>query len=275
MKNKKNIHQSDPDILRIKGAREHNLKNINIDIPKGKIVVITGVSGSGKSSLAFDTIYAEGQRRYVESLSGGESQRIRLASQIGSGLTGVLYVLDEPSIGLHQKDNERLLETLIGLKDLGNTVIVVEHDEEAIRKADFIIDIGPGAGVHGGNISAFGDISKIINSKNSLTGKYLSKKLEIIIPETRRPIKKDKNITIYGDGSQTRSFCYVSDLIDVIYKFMDKEGNHSGPINIGNPGEFSIKDLAQNILSKVDTNSEIIFNDCACDKMFFLFFSVK
>ena len=131
-------------------------------------------------------------------LSGGESQRIRLASQIGSGLTGVLYVLDEPSIGLHQKDNERLLETLIGLKDLGNTVIVVEHDEEAIRKADFIIDIGPGAGVHGGNISAFGDISKIINSKNSLTGKYLSKKLEIKIPEKRRTIKKDKNITIYG-----------------------------------------------------------------------------
>ena len=109
-------------------------------------------------------------------LSGGESQRIRLASQIGSGLTGVLYVLDEPSIGLHQKDNDRLLQTLTGLKDLGNTVIVVEHDEEAILKADFIIDIGPGAGVNGGKIIASGNIKNIRETENSLTGKYLSKK---------------------------------------------------------------------------------------------------
>ena len=131
-------------------------------------------------------------------LSGGESQRIRLASQIGSGLTGVLYVLDEPSIGLHQKDNERLLETLIGLKNLGNTVIVVEHDEDAIRKADFIIDIGPGAGVNGGKISAFGNLKNIIDSEKSLTGKYLSGKLEIKVPLKRRLINKNKNIIVNG-----------------------------------------------------------------------------
>ena len=131
-------------------------------------------------------------------LSGGESQRIRLASQIGSGLTGVLYVLDEPSIGLHQKDNERLLETLIGLKNLGNTVIVVEHDEDAIRKADFIIDIGPGAGVNGGKISAFGNLNNIIESEKSLTGKYLSGKLEIKVPLKRRLINKNKNIIVNG-----------------------------------------------------------------------------
>ena len=131
-------------------------------------------------------------------LSGGESQRIRLASQIGSGLTGVLYVLDEPSIGLHQKDNERLLETLIGLKNLGNTVIVVEHDEDAIRKADFIIDIGPGAGVNGGKISAFGNLKNIIDSEKSLTGKYLSGKLEIKVPLKRRLINTNKNIIVNG-----------------------------------------------------------------------------
>ncbi len=131
-------------------------------------------------------------------LSGGESQRIRLASQIGSGLTGVLYVLDEPSIGLHQKDNERLLQTLEGLKNLGNTVIVVEHDEDAIRKADFIIDIGPGAGINGGKISAYGKLKDILDSENSLTGKYLSKKLEIRVPQKRRLRIKNKNIVVNG-----------------------------------------------------------------------------
>ena len=104
--------------------------------------------------------------RFSGTLSGGESQRIRLASQIGSGLTGVLYVLDEPSIGLHQRDNGRLLETLKNLRDQGNTVIVVEHDEEAVRSADFVLDIGPGAGVHGGNIIAKGTPNQIIKIKN-------------------------------------------------------------------------------------------------------------
>src|SRR6478736_2596406 len=119
-------------------------------------------------------------------LSGGESQRIRLASQIGSGLTGVLYVLDEPSIGLHQRDNARLLETLKRLRDLGNTVIVVEHDEDAIRTADHVLDIGPGAGIHGGHIIAQGQVDDLIGNSNSLTGKYLSGELMVPIPE-RRP----------------------------------------------------------------------------------------
>jgi len=109
--------------------------------------------------------------RSADTLSGGEAQRIRLASQIGAGLVGVMYVLDEPSIGLHQRDNERLLNTLIHLRDLGNTVIVVEHDEDAIREADHIIDIGPGAGVHGGNVIAQGSLENILESEDSLTGK--------------------------------------------------------------------------------------------------------
>jgi excinuclease ABC subunit A len=120
-------------------------------------------------------------------LSGGESQRIRLASQIGSGLTGVLYVLDEPSIGLHQRDNARLLETLRRLRDLGNTVIVVEHDEDAIRAADHVLDIGPGAGIHGGHVVAQGGIDDLIAASKSWTGKYLSGELEVAIPERRPP----------------------------------------------------------------------------------------
>jgi excinuclease ABC subunit A len=120
-------------------------------------------------------------------LSGGESQRIRLASQIGSGLTGVLYVLDEPSIGLHQRDNARLLETLKRLRDLGNTVIVVEHDEDAIRLADYVLDIGPGAGTHGGHIVAQGTPAEIMNNPDSLTGKYLTGELTVEIPERRPP----------------------------------------------------------------------------------------
>ena len=128
-------------------------------------------------------------------LSGGESQRIRLASQIGSGLTGVLYVLDEPSIGLHQRDNDKLLGTLSRLKDLGNTVIVVEHDEETMNAADHIIDIGPGAGIHGGYLVAEGTFKEISNNKKSITGQYLSKKLKIDIPQ-KREINKDRLITI-------------------------------------------------------------------------------
>ena len=132
------------------------------------------------------------------SLSGGESQRIRLASQIGSGLTGVLYVLDEPSIGLHQRDNERLLETLENLRDLGNTVIVVEHDEEAILRADYVVDMGPKAGVHGGEIIAEGTPAKIKKSKKSITGQYLTGKREIEMPAQRRKFDKKRVIKIRG-----------------------------------------------------------------------------
>ena len=130
------------------------------------------------------------------SLSGGESQRIRLASQIGSGLTGVLYVLDEPSIGLHQRDNERLLKTLKRLRDLGNTVIVVEHDEEAITTADHVVDLGPAAGVNGGRVVAEGNVAKIKKNQNSITGQYLSGKLKIEIPSNRRKALNNKYIEI-------------------------------------------------------------------------------
>ena len=137
--------------------------------------------------------------RSAESLSGGEAQRIRLASQIGSGLVGVTYVLDEPSIGLHQRDNEKLIKTLNNLKDLGNTVIVVEHDEEAIRCADHIIDIGPGAGKHGGEICAEGSLEDILNNPNSITAKYLSGERKIVIPKKRKPCS-EKFITIVNSN---------------------------------------------------------------------------
>ena len=135
--------------------------------------------------------------RASKTLSGGESQRIRLASQIGSGLTGVLYVLDEPSIGLHQKDNRQLIETLFRLRDLGNTVIVVEHDEEAIKNADHIIDIGVGAGIHGGEIIAQGSIENITKNKKSLTGQYINKEKDIILPKIRRKTDKNKILKIH------------------------------------------------------------------------------
>ena len=131
-------------------------------------------------------------------LSGGESQRIRLASQIGSGLTGVLYVLDEPSIGLHQRDNARLLDTLKHLRDLGNTVIVVEHDEDAILTADYVVDIGPAAGIHGGRVIAQGSPAEIMANPNSITGKYLTGELEIAVPDERRRMKKGRRIKVVG-----------------------------------------------------------------------------
>ncbi|MFN4092086.1 MAG: excinuclease ABC subunit UvrA [Brevundimonas sp.] len=132
-------------------------------------------------------------------LSGGESQRIRLASQIGSGLTGVLYVLDEPSIGLHQRDNTRLLESLMGLRDLGNTVLVVEHDEEAIMTADYVIDMGPAAGVHGGEICAEGTPAEVMANPKSLTGKYLTGEVEIPLPvDGRRPVNRKKMLRVVG-----------------------------------------------------------------------------
>lgn len=136
--------------------------------------------------------------RSADSLSGGEAQRIRLASQIGAGLVGVMYILDEPSIGLHQRDNDRLLKTLRHLRNIGNTVIVVEHDEDAIRSADFIIDMGPGAGVHGGEIVAQGQIEQITSNHRSLTGAYLSGEKGIAIPSQRRPFDSAKKLILRG-----------------------------------------------------------------------------
>jgi excinuclease ABC subunit A len=136
--------------------------------------------------------------RSAETLSGGEAQRIRLASQIGSGLVGVMYILDEPSIGLHQRDNQRLLGTLTHLRDIGNTVIVVEHDEEAILAADHVVDLGPGAGVHGGKIVVAGTPEEVQNSSESLTGQYLSGKRRIAVPEKRVPADPKRQITIVG-----------------------------------------------------------------------------
>lgn len=136
--------------------------------------------------------------RSADTLSGGEAQRIRLASQIGAGLVGVMYVLDEPSIGLHQRDNERLLKTLTHLRDLGNTVIVVEHDEDAVREADYIVDIGPGAGVHGGEIIAQGKLEDILASEKSLTGAYLSGRELIAVPDKRGKAKDDQFVVLEG-----------------------------------------------------------------------------
>ncbi|MDO6593118.1 excinuclease ABC subunit UvrA [Neptuniibacter sp. 1_MG-2023] len=136
--------------------------------------------------------------RNADTLSGGEAQRIRLASQIGAGLVGVMYILDEPSIGLHQRDNERLLKTLIHLRDLGNTVIVVEHDEDAIRLADYVIDVGPGAGVHGGEIIAQGLPEEVMNNPDSITGQYLSGTRKIAIPEKRGIYNPDKVLELEG-----------------------------------------------------------------------------
>jgi excinuclease ABC subunit A len=136
--------------------------------------------------------------RPAATLSGGEAQRIRLATQIGSGLVGVLYVLDEPSIGLHQRDNRRLIDTLTRLRDLGNTLIVVEHDEETIRTADWIVDIGPGAGEHGGEVVVSGPYKELIENKRSITGAYLSGRKEIAIPTVRRPVDPKRKICVKG-----------------------------------------------------------------------------
>jgi excinuclease ABC subunit A len=139
--------------------------------------------------------------RSADTISGGEAQRIRLAFQIGVGLVGVMYILDEPSIGLHQRDNERLLNTLTHLRDLGKTVLVVEHDEDAIRTADHIIDIRPGASVHGGEIVAEGAMKDILKNKNSLTGAYLSGKKSIAVPQTRTKNNPDKQLCLRDHGN--------------------------------------------------------------------------
>lgn len=181
------------------------------------------------------------------SLSGGESQRIRLASQIGSGLTGVLYVLDEPSIGLHQRDNERLLKTLKRLRDLGNTVIVVEHDEDAILQADHVVDVGPGAGIHGGKIVAQGTPEELLASKNSLTAHYLRGDKSVPVPVKRRPISKARILKLIGArGNNLKNitaeiplgtFCCITGvsgggkstlIIDTLYKAAARRLNGAG-----------------------------------------------
>jgi excinuclease ABC subunit A len=149
---------------------------------------LTFLSDVGLDYLALD--------RSAETLSGGEAQRIRLASQIGSGLVGVMYILDEPSIGLHQRDNQRLLDTLIRLRDLGNTVLVVEHDEDAIRQADYVVDLGPGAGVHGGEVVARGTPEEITNASDSLTGQYMSGRRSIAVPPVRTPVQPGRVLRI-------------------------------------------------------------------------------
>ncbi len=170
-------------------------------LPKKEQAIATPVMKEVTSRLGF--LHSVGLdyltlSRVAGTLSGGESQRIRLASQIGSGLTGVMYVLDEPSIGLHQRDNDRLLKTLFKLRDLDNTVIVVEHDEDAIRTADHVIDMGPRAGEHGGQVMVSGTLEDIKKSKDSITGQYLRGEKEIAVPKERRPIDKKKQITIKG-----------------------------------------------------------------------------
>ena len=211
--------------------------------------------------------------RSSKTLSGGESQRIRLASQIGSGLTGVLYVLDEPSIGLHQKDNNQLIKTLFNLRDLGNTVIVVEHDEEAIRKADHIIDIGIHAGVNGGSIVAEGKIQNIIKNKKSLTGQYLSKSKEINLPKKRRIYNKNKLLTLNKIETNNLKNLNVtfplgnficvtgvsgsgksSLIIDTLYKRLDEFFNKSLNKNENN---FNIKGI-NNIDKVIDINQSPI-----------------
>lgn len=136
--------------------------------------------------------------RAAGTLSGGEAQRIRLATQIGSGLVGVLYVLDEPSIGLHQRDNHRLIETLVRLRDMGNTLIVVEHDEDTIKVADWVVDIGPGAGEHGGKVVHSGSLKELLKNSESMTGQYLSGKRSIPVPDVRRPVNGERRLTVHG-----------------------------------------------------------------------------
>ena len=181
------------------GEGQHYFEGLNLPGKQGQIAekIITEIKlrlsflvNVGLEYLSLD--------RKADTLSGGEAQRIRLASQIGAGLVGVMYILDEPSIGLHQRDNARLLKTLTHLRDLGNTVIIVEHDEDAIRQADYVIDIGPGAGVHGGQIISAGTPEHVINDPKSLTGQYLSGKRSIQIPQQRHQADPSKTLTIKG-----------------------------------------------------------------------------
>jgi excinuclease ABC subunit A len=179
--------------------------------------------------------------RAAATLSGGEAQRIRLATQIGSGLTGVLYVLDEPSIGLHQRDNRRLIETLVKLKNLGNTLIVVEHDEDTIRTADWIVDIGPGAGEHGGEVIHSGDYDSLLDNHRSITGDYIAGRRSIALPSKRRPIDKNRQITVEG--------ARANNLQDVTVKF--PLGAFVAVTGVSGSGKSS---LVNDILYKVMAN---------------------
>ena len=182
--------------LVLSGKRELIAKRILKEI-KERLVFLKNV---GLSYLTLD--------RAANTLSGGESQRIRLATQIGSKLTGVLYVLDEPSIGLHPRDNRRLLETLVDMRNLGNTVLVVEHDEEAILAADYVVDMGPGAGIHGGEVMFAGNPKDLMEEPRSLTGQYLSGKKQIPVPQKRRT-GNGKAITIKGASSNNLKQIHV------------------------------------------------------------------
>ncbi|MAF01757.1 MULTISPECIES: excinuclease ABC subunit UvrA [Herbaspirillum] len=174
------------ETLKLTGAK----KEIADRIIKEIVSRLTFLNNVGLDYLSLE--------RSADTLSGGEAQRIRLASQIGSGLTGVMYVLDEPSIGLHQRDNDRLIDTLKHLRDIGNTVLVVEHDEDAIRTADYVVDMGIGAGVHGGDVIAHGSLPDILKNKKSLTAKYLNGSLEIAVPKKRTPCDESRMLTITG-----------------------------------------------------------------------------
>jgi len=185
--------------------------------------------------------------RAAYTLAGGESQRIRLASQIGSGLVGVLYILDEPSIGLHARDNKRLLSTLLKLRDLGNTVLVIEHDEETMREADMIVDIGPGAGIHGGRIVAQGKFNDIIKVPESITGQYLSKKKKIEVPDYRRKIK-DKYLTVIGAGENNLKNLNVHFPLGVFVGVTGVSG--SGKSTLVN--EILYKALARKLMKSLD-----------------------
>ena len=185
--------------------------------------------------------------RSAETLSGGEAQRIRLASQIGAGLVGVMYVLDEPSIGLHQRDNERLLDTLIHLRNLGNTVIVVEHDEDAIRAADHIIDIGPGAGVHGGQVIAEGNAAQIMANPQSITGRYLSGAEKIELPHQRTKIDKKKVLPLKGATGNNLKAVYLRIPVGLFTCITGVSG--SGKSTLINDTLFP---LAQNALNRAD-----------------------
>jgi len=187
-----------PDVVGMPVGEAHDFfTTLNLPGKRGKIAEKINVEISSRLgflvNVGLDYLSLD---RSAETLSGGEAQRIRLASQIGAGLVGVMYVLDEPSIGLHQRDNERLLKTLFHLRDLGNTVIVVEHDEDAIRLADHVIDIGPGAGVHGGQVIAQGTPQDILDSCESITGQYLSGKQQIVVPKVRTPNKDNRWLEI-------------------------------------------------------------------------------
>ena len=179
---------------------------------------------------------------YKRQLSGGEAQRIRLATQIGSRLTGVLYVLDEPSIGLHQRDNDRLINTLKEMRDLGNTLIVVEHDDDTMRAADYLVDVGPGAGNHGGEIVSSGTPKKVMKDKKSLTGQYLSGKKRIDVPEHRREVTNRK-ISIKGAKSNNLKDVDVDIPLSVMTVVTGVSG--SGKSSLVN--EVLYKSLAQTI----------------------------